>query len=95
MTKSDFEALRSVLNDRRVAVQCVSNLPYFVDGAEIARDSWQPIALLPVRAGNLATLKWTMHREPSQPPLASGTVQVWPLMPQPIRFTADQFAISN
>jgi hypothetical protein len=94
MTKCGFEALQSVLKNRRVAMQYVSYLPYFFDGVEIGVDGWQPIALLPVRAANLATPKWDMRVSPEaqQVALAAGTVRFRPLTPQPIRFTADQFA---
>ena len=95
MTKSDFEALRSVLNDRRVAVQCVSNLPYVVDFAGIDDPDWQPIALLPVRAANIDTPTWAARVSPEvrQMAIRLGNGQFRPLTPQPIRFTADQFCI--
>jgi hypothetical protein len=95
MTKCGFEALRSVLNNRRVAVQFVSSFPYVFDGVCVDLDSWQPIALVPVRAANLSTSKWDMRVSGANraAALASGTVQVRPLTPQPIRFTADQFAV--
>ena len=94
MTKCGFEALRSVLKNRRVAVQYVSGLPYVFDGVYVDLDSWQPIVLLPVRAANLATPKWDMRVSPEaqQIALASGMVRFRPLTPQPIGFTADQFA---
>jgi hypothetical protein len=93
MTLEGYEALRSVLNDRRGAVQYVSRLPYIFDGLEVDDGGWQPIVLLPARATNLATAKWAMRvsAENQAAALASGTGQ--PLTPQPIGFTADQFAI--
>jgi hypothetical protein len=94
MTKCGFEALRSVLKNRRVAVQYVSGFPYVFDGVYVDLDSWQPIVLLPVRAANLATPKWDMRVSPQaqQVALASSTTRFRSLTPQPIRFTADQFA---
>ena len=67
MTKSDFEASRCVLNDRRAVVQCVSNL---------ARG--QPCH---PEMGDTPRTKPAAFR--------LSTVRVWPLMPQPIGFTAD------
>jgi hypothetical protein len=94
MTKCGFEALQSVLKNRRVAVQYVSGFPYVFDGVYVDLDNWQPMVLLPVRAANLATPKWDMRvsHEAQQVALAAGTVRFRPLTPQPIRFTADQFA---
>jgi hypothetical protein len=93
MTKCGFEALRSVLNNRRVAVQYVSYLPYFFDGIEIDVDGWQPIALVPVRAANLSTPKWDVRVLPANRELAVAAGQGQPLAPQSVHFTADQFAI--
>jgi hypothetical protein len=46
MAEVGLEALLSVLNGRRVAVQCASRLPYILDRAEIDDNCWQPIAAL-------------------------------------------------
>jgi hypothetical protein len=95
MSKAGRDALRCVLNDRRVAVQCVSALPYMVDRAGINDDNWQPIALLPIRAANIDTPTWAARVSPEvrQMTLSSGNGQFRPLTPQPTRFTADRFSI--
>jgi hypothetical protein len=92
MTTSGFKALQSVLNDRRVAVQYVSYLPYFFDGAAIDVEGWQPIALLPSRAANLSTSKWDLRVSPEAQQIAVATGKARPLIPRSVRFTADQFS---
>jgi hypothetical protein len=93
MTKAGLEALRHVLNDRRVAVQYVSRFPYFFDGVEVDDENWQPVALLPVRAANIDTPKWAMRISPKarEMMLVMGGAKYRPLTPEPVRFTADQF----
>jgi hypothetical protein len=95
MSKAGVNALRWVLNDRRVAVQCVSGLPYIADFAGINDPNWQPIALLPVRAANIDTPRWAVRVSPEvqEGAVRSGNGKFRPLTPQPIRFTADQFCI--
>jgi hypothetical protein len=92
MTRCGFEALQSVLNNRRVAVQYVSYLLYFFDGVEIDVDGWEPIALLPSRAANLSTSKWDLRVSPEAQQIAVATGKAQPLVPQPVRFTADHFS---
>jgi hypothetical protein len=93
MTEAGLEALRSVLSSRRVAVQYVSGLLYFVDGVQVDADAWEPIALLPVRAANIDTPKWAARASPAARALALTTApsNFRPLTPQPVRSTADDF----
>jgi hypothetical protein len=93
MTEAGLEAFRSVLSSRRVAVQYVSRLLYFVDGVEVDADAWEPIALLPVRAANIDTPKCAIRASPKARAAALTTAprDFRPLTPQPIRFTADCF----
>lgn len=93
MTKAGLEALRHVLNDRRVAVQYVNRFPYFFDGVEVDDENWQPVALLPVRAANIDTPRWAMRISPKarEMMLVMGGAKYRPLTPEPVRFTADQF----
>jgi hypothetical protein len=95
MTKAGVEALRCVLNERRVAVQCLNRLPYWLDGIEINDDNWQPIALLPVRAANIDTPRWAVRVSPEvrEGAVRLGNGKFRPLTPQPTRFTADRFSI--
>jgi hypothetical protein len=93
MTEAGLEAFRSVLNSRRVAVQYVSGLLYFMDGVQVDADAWEPIALLPVRAANIDTPKWVVRASPQARVVALTTApsDFRPLTPQPIRSTADDF----
>jgi hypothetical protein len=95
MSKAGCDALRCVLNDRRVAVQCVSALPYIVDDAGINDDNWQPIALLPIRAANMDTPTWAVRVFPAvrERTVRLGNGQFRLLTPRPTRFTADRFSI--
>src|SRR5579859_1251729 len=93
MTKTGLEALRNVLNNRRVAVQHVSRFLYFFDGFEVDDENWQPVALLPVRAANIDTPRWAMRLSPKarEMVLVTGGAKYRPLTPAPVRLTADQF----
>jgi hypothetical protein len=95
MTKAGLDALHCVVSNRRVAVQCISRLPYFFDGVEIDSADWQPIALLPVRAANLEMPRWSTRVSPKvrDRVLRLGNAQFRPLTPQPVRYTADRFSI--
>src|SRR6266540_1959804 len=50
MTEAGFTALRKVIRGRRVAVQLVNVLPYFLEDCFIDDERWRPIVLLPARA---------------------------------------------
>jgi len=93
MTQAGLEALRSVLSSHRVAVQYVSGLLYFVDGAQVNADAWEPIALLPVRAANLETPKWAIRASPAAraKALSLDPTVFRPLTPTSVRSTADDF----
>ena len=93
MTKAGLDALRHVLNNRRVAVQYVSRFLYFFDGVEVGENNWQPIALLPARAANIDTPRWALRLSPKarEMMLEEGGAKYRPLTPEPVRFTADQF----
>ena len=93
MTEAGLEAFRSVLSSRRVAVQYVSRLLYFVDGVQVNADAWEPIALLPVRAANIETPKWAIRASPAAraKALSLASSDFRPLTPKPVRSTADDF----
>jgi hypothetical protein len=93
MTEAGLEALRSVLSSRRVAVQYVSGMLYFVDGVQVDADAWEPIAFLPVRAANLETPKWAIRASPAAraKALSLDPSVFRPLTPQSVRSTADDF----
>jgi hypothetical protein len=93
MTEAGLEALQSVLSNRRVAVQYVSGLLYFMDGVQVDADTWEPIALLPVRAANIDTKKWAVRASPASraKALSMAPSGFRPLVPQPVRATADDF----
>jgi hypothetical protein len=55
MTEEGCAALRSVLLERRVAVQMTPALLYWLEGRHPLDQSWAPISLLPGRMANLET----------------------------------------
>jgi hypothetical protein len=61
MSEAGFAALRKVMRERRVAIQFVNELPYFMDGCLIENEDWQPIVLLPARAANVDSQNWRMR----------------------------------
>jgi hypothetical protein len=93
MTKPGLDALRSVLSSRRVAVQYVSGLLYFLDGVQVEADAWEPIALLPARAANIDTPKWAIRASPAARAKALNLdpTVFRPLTPKSVRSTADDF----
>jgi hypothetical protein len=93
MTEAGLEAFRSVLHGRRVAVQYVSGLLYFMDDMLVDAEAWEPIALLPVRAANLDTPKWAARASPAArlQALSTAPSKFRPLEPQAVRSTADDF----
>jgi hypothetical protein len=96
MTEAGHDALRRVLNERRVALQCVTVLPYLYEGLVITDPEWQPVVLLPVRAANIDGQNWAERVSPTARYWMlgpAGTGRFRPRLSQPIRFTADQFCI--
>src|SRR5262249_35122214 len=68
MTEAGCAALRKVMSERRVCVQCVSSRLYLLDVICLDRETWLPkgenwlpIVLLPVRAANLDTPRWLIR----------------------------------
>jgi len=56
MTEAGFEALRKVIRGRRVAIQFVKPVLYFLmENCLFHNDQWWPIVLLPARAANVET----------------------------------------
>jgi hypothetical protein len=97
MTRSGYNALRRVLNGRRVALQYVSALPYLLEGLIVTEPNWQPVVLLPVRGANIDGPVWAERASPAARQLLlgpAGAGRFYPLVAQPIRFTADAFAIN-
>ena len=96
MTKAGYEALRRVLNERRVALQFVTVLPYLLEGLVITDPEWQPVVFLPVRAANIDGPNWSQRVSPTARqwmlgPAGKGRYR--PLAAQPIRFTADAVSL--
>jgi hypothetical protein len=94
MTEAGYEALRRVLEERRVAMQLVSVPFYLLHGARIAEGTGLPHVLLPVRAANIDTPSWAMRisSKMQQMMLGAGKLGYRPLTPQHVRSTADQFS---
>lgn len=99
MTYAGQKALQHVLETRRVAVQLVNQLPYFLEGVRFCDDTWQPIVLLPLRAANLETpnfnvrLTANLQKAYLEHVRATRRVGYRPLAPLPVRFTADRFSL--
>jgi hypothetical protein len=98
MTKEGYSALRNVMSGRRVAVQFVSSLPYFLENSLLGSENWKPIVLLPKSAGNLETPLWLLraspgYREYSMARAAKERIAGYrKITACPVRFTADQFS---
>ena len=93
MTEAGQAALQKVLRGRRVAVQFVNLLPYFVEGHLVQNEHWQPIVLLPARAANLDSPKWLVRASQDYVAIALDTPGWRLLKPAPVSFTADQFSL--
>jgi hypothetical protein len=61
MTEAGLAALHNVMRERRIAIQFVNVLPYFMDGCMIENGGWQPIVLLPARAANVESQNWHLR----------------------------------
>jgi hypothetical protein len=65
MTKAGGEALRHVLDERKVALQLVSALCYVFEDVRLLDPAWQPVVLLPVRAANIDGPHWAFRVPPA------------------------------
>ena len=62
MTEAGLAALMKVMRERRVAIQFVNPLLYItLEDLTFGDQNWQPIVLLPARAGNVDTPNWLMR----------------------------------
>ncbi len=100
MTEAGLTALRKVMRGRRVAIQFVNVLPYFMDGCMIDNDYWQPIVLLPVRAANVDSQNWHLRVPQSvydhiARRAAEGKTRLRLLTPHYVGATADQYCDVN
>ncbi len=99
MTRGGLKALQKVMNERRVAVQLITRVPYLLEGRVIEDETWLPIALLPARAANLDTATWLIRAPQGhcdyaiKRKAAEGNIGYRPLTPGPVRYTADQFSL--
>jgi hypothetical protein len=99
MTEAGFEALREVISGRRVAVQYVSPMLYFIEGCYPRSENWMPVVLLPARAANLDTPNGLVRRSQGyldycMTRAEKEGVQGYRLLtPSTVRCTADQFAV--
>jgi hypothetical protein len=55
VSQAGVAAFRKVMEERLVAIQYVSIVPYLFDGCVVPDEHWQPIVLLPAKAANMAT----------------------------------------
>jgi hypothetical protein len=100
MTEAGKTALRTVMTERRVAVQYVNLLPYLFDGCVLSRENWRPIVLLPRKAANLNTPHWLMRATPggqeycTKRAAREGRSDYQVLTPAALRFDADRFAVA-
>ena len=100
MTEAGLTALRKVIRGRRVAVQLVNVLPYFLEDCFIDHEDWWPIVLLPARAANLETPAFPLMRASQEyrdycitRTTAEGKTGNRLLRPRPVGFTADCFSL--
>jgi hypothetical protein len=98
MSEAGFTALRKVIRGRRLAVQLVNVLPYFLEDCFIDDERWWPIVLLPARAANLETPAFPLMRasqafreHSSTRATAEGKTGNRLLTPGSVRYTADRF----
>jgi hypothetical protein len=61
MSEAGLAALLKVMRGRRVAIQFVNVLLYFVEDRLVDNENWQPIVLLPARAANMDTPNWLIR----------------------------------
>jgi hypothetical protein len=93
MTEAGLEALKRVMDGRKVAVQFVSMLPYLMEGRFLTDDDWQPIVLIPARAANLRGPKWLMRGSEVLASMALERSDWRPLTPGAVGATADRFSL--
>jgi len=93
MTEAGEKAFEKVLLGRRIAIQFVNPLLYFLAGGGIMDENWRPIVLLPARAANLDSPKWLMRGSQDFIAIAMSKPGWRPLTPGPVRYTADQFSL--
>jgi len=101
MTKPGIAALHKVLDEQMVALQYVTTLPYLaLEHFMLPRNNWSPAMLLPARAANMQLGSgWLMRSSPEfreftiKNAVAQGKSGYRALIPAPVRFTADRFAI--
>jgi hypothetical protein len=95
MTEEGCVALRQVLNERKVALQRVNALPYIIENVRLLDPNWQPVVLLPVRAANIDGVSWAFRVPPAMASQVmqrlAGDARYRPLIPRPVRATADDF----
>jgi hypothetical protein len=91
MTEPGVAALRKVMNERKVAIQFVSPVVYWVQGHIFENQNWQPIVLLPVRAANVEAPNWSMRTPPEVAEMITKQGRNRLLKPGLVRATADGF----
>jgi hypothetical protein len=98
MTEAGFTALRKVIRGRRIAVQFVNALRYFLEDCFVDDERWWPIVLLPARAANLETPAFPLMRASQEyrdycitRATAEGKTGNRLLTPESVRSTADRF----
>ena len=100
MTEAGYIALRSVLLNRRVAVQWVDARPYRIENYILPDANWHPMLLLPVKGANLDSPDRLLRVSPEyqQHWLKLAAEEQIPgyraLAPVPLRFTTDHFCIT-
>jgi hypothetical protein len=100
MTEAGLTALRKVIRGRRLAIQFVNVLPYFLEDCFIDDERWWPMVLLPARAANLETPAFPLMRASQKyrdlcitQATARGKTGNRLLTPGSVVSTADRFAL--
>ncbi len=100
MTEPGMKALHEVISRRRIAIQVLTTrVPYFADGLVLQSENWSPVVLVPARAANLDTPHRLMRTsQRCREMCIAGAKKIGIhgfrlLTPQPMRFTADRFAL--
>ena len=99
-TSRQPKALDEVISRRRIAIQVLTTrVPYFADGLVLQSENWSPVVLVPARAANLDTPHRLMRTsQRCREMCIAGAKKIGMhgfrlLTPQPMRFTADRFAL--
>jgi len=100
MTGAGYIALRTVLRDRRVALQWVDVRPYLIENYVLEDENWRPALLVSARAANLDTPHRLLRVSPKyqqyclERAAKEKLAGYRALTPVPLHFMTDQFCIA-